>query len=406
VGAVFHGPWRLNRAYAQVKPIRVGVTCDNSGVYRTSGQDELRAIRMAIAERNAAGGVLGRPIEWITADTETNPETGARVAQRFIDNDCTLLIGAIHSGVAAAITKVAAQKGVIYLNTNSSAASEAQQNCNRVKFVWDANGTNFAKAAVVNAVRSIGRRWVLLGNDSVWGKGAASATRTLVQAAGGYVVEEMFVVEDSQAVGPPLERIRALKPDVVATSIGGGDFQALRRLAVELKLDRTIAWLSSQQDWPDLWQVRDSVFGAFGTTWYHKLPLPGIPEFVARWQAANRDGGVPVPGNVSYNGYMATHELFNAMTRTGGTNNIAIIKELEKLRIPARDRMQHFDAVMNPATHHLQQTIYLARANTKPKDETDLIEVVSWTAPDAVRDPAAEAICQLAPYEQVPVVDS
>ena len=389
-----------------MKPIRIGVTCDASGVYRTRGQDDLRGIRMALAERNAAGGVLGRPIEWVTADTETNPETGARVAQRFINDDCTLLIGAIHSGVANAITQVAAPKGVIYLNTNSSAASEAQQNRNRVKFVWDANGTNFAKAAVMNAVRSIGRHWVLLGNDSVWGRGAASATRTLVQSAGGYVADEIFVAEDSQAVAQPLEQVRALKPDVVATSIGGADFQALRRLAVELGLDRSIAWLSSQQDWPDLWEVRDSVFGAFGTTWYHKLPLPGVAEFVARWQAANRDGGVPVPGNVSYNGYMATRELLNAIARTGSSSNIAIIRALEQLRVPARDRMQHFDAVMNPATHHLQQTIYLARQNTRPVDETDLIEIVNWVAPDVVRDPAAEAICRMVPHDQVPVVDS
>ena len=74
--------------------------------------------------------------------------------------------------------------------------------------------------------------------------------------------------------------------------------------------------------------------------------------------------------------------------------------------MPARDRMQHFDAVMNPLTHHLQQTIYLARQNMKPVDDTDLIEIVSWTTPETVRDPAAEAICRMVPHDQVPVVDS
>ena len=39
---------------------------------------------MAIDEWNAKGGVLGRKIEWMTADTETNPATGTRIAERFI----------------------------------------------------------------------------------------------------------------------------------------------------------------------------------------------------------------------------------------------------------------------------------------------------------------------------------
>ena len=136
-----------------------GLTCDASGQYGNSGQDDVRGIRLAIDEFNAKGGVLGRKIEWITADTETNPATGTRVAERFIAQDqCGFLIGAVHSGVANAITQVANKYGTVYLNTNSSAPSEAGENCSRVKFVWDGNGTNFSKAAVQNAVEKIGKK--------------------------------------------------------------------------------------------------------------------------------------------------------------------------------------------------------------------------------------------------------
>ena len=151
----FFGPWKENQVWAQgaAKPIKLGLTCDASGQYGNSGQDDLRGIQMAINEVNAKGGVLGRNITWITADTETTPATGSRIAERFITReDCTILIGALHSGVANAITQVANKYGVIYLNTNSSAPSEAGENCSRVKFVWDGNGTNFSKASVKNAV--------------------------------------------------------------------------------------------------------------------------------------------------------------------------------------------------------------------------------------------------------------
>ena len=45
-----------------------------------------------------------------------------------------------------------------------------------------------------------------------------------------------------------------------------------------------------------MWGAPDSLFGVFGTTWYHKLPLPGVADFVKKWQAANKDGPIPVPG--------------------------------------------------------------------------------------------------------------
>ena len=190
----FHGPWKQNSAFAQAKPIKLGLTCDASGQFGNSGQDDLRAMRMAIDEVNAKGGVLGRKIVWITADTESVPATGTRVAERFITReDCAILIGALHSGVANAITQVANKYGTVYLNSNSSAPSEAAENCSRIKFVWDGNGTNFTKAAVKNAVRSIGKNWLLLTNDYVYGHSTAAATKREVEAAGGRVIDNMLV---------------------------------------------------------------------------------------------------------------------------------------------------------------------------------------------------------------------
>ena len=97
-----------------------------------------------------------------------------------------------------------------------------------------------------------------------------------------------------------------------------------------------------------------------------------------------------MPGNVSYNGYMATREL-RAIERAGSTNNIAVIKQLEGHKMSAADRMQHFDAYIDADTHQVQQTIYLARRNAKPTDNTDLFEILSWTKPNLAIDDAAPA---------------
>lgn len=406
--ASYFGPWAHNRMWAQgaKKPIKLGLTCDASGQYGNSGQDDVRGIRMAIDEFNGKGGMLGRKIEWITADTETNPATGTRVAERFIAQEqCGFLIGAVHSGVANAITQVANKYGTIYLNTNSSAPSEAGENCSRVKFVWDGNGTNFSKASVRNAVEKIGKNWLLLTNDYVWGHTTSAATKTQVEAAGGKIIDNLLVPQNTRDFASYLLKVQQAKPDVVATAIGGDDIKALRTQVNDLKLDQKSAWINNQQDWPDVWGAPESLFGVFGTTWYHKLPLPGVADFVKRWQTAYPQSPIPVPGNVSYNGYMATRELLRAIERAGSTNNIAVIKALEGHKMPAADRMQHFDAYIDANTHQVQQTIYLARRNAKPADTTDLYELISWTQPEQALDDAAAGKCKLKPHIDVPTYE-
>src|SRR5262245_11391549 len=279
----FFGPWKHNRVYAQgqKKPIKLGLTCDASGQYGNSGQDDLRGITMAIDEVNAKGGVLGRKITWITADTETTPATASRVAERFITREeCSILIGALHSGVANAITQVAAKSGIIYLNTNSSAPSEAGENCSRIKFVWDGNGTNFSKATVKNAIDKIGKNWLLLTNDYVWGHTTSAATKTIVEAGGGKIVDNLLVPQNTRDFTSYLLKIQQVKPDVVATAVGGDDIKALRQQVTDLKLGDKPAWINNQQDWPDIFGAPQTLFGVFGTTWYHKLPLPGVEDFV------------------------------------------------------------------------------------------------------------------------------
>jgi ABC-type branched-subunit amino acid transport system substrate-binding protein len=79
--------------------------------------------------------------------------------------------------------------------------------------------------------------------------------------------------------------VQQAKPDVVATAVGGDDIKALRQQVSDLKLEDKAAWINNQQDWPDIWGAPETLFGVFGTNWYHYLPLPGVDEFVKRWQA-------------------------------------------------------------------------------------------------------------------------
>ena len=406
--ATFMGPWKTNRVYAAAsdKPILIGLTHDASGQFANSGQAEKRGTIMAIEEANAKGGVLGRKIEYIWADTETTPATGSRVAERLITrNNVGFMVGAIQSGVANAVSQVCQKYGTVYFNTNSSSPTESGKNCHRVKFVWDGSGANFARAAAANAVGAFGKKWLLLTNDYVWGHNTSKATRGILGELGGSVVDEILVPVGTRDYSSILLKIQQAKPDVVATAVGGDDYKALRQQVQELKLDQHSAWLSNQLDWPDIYGAgAKAAFGVFAATWYHYLDLPGVSDFVKRYQTRWPDTRISVPGNVTYNGYVAMRELIRAIERADSTNNIKVIKALEGHTMSAADRMQDYDAYIDPNSHHVQQTIYLCKGNDKPRDETDYFKILSKADSKAVASPN-EANCKLESYADTPTYE-
>jgi branched-chain amino acid transport system substrate-binding protein len=409
LGASFFGPWKINHVHAsaQDKPFTIGITTDGTGQYAGSGATELLGIRMAVSEFNERGGVLGRKIRLIHQDIENNPATGTRVAEKLLSrHECNFLIGGLNSGVSNAIARVAQKYGAIYLDANSSSPSESGANCHRVKFVWDGNGNNFGRAIVKNAAVSAGNRWMLLTSDEQWGRQVNQAVRKAAEGMGARIMDELMVPESSFDYTAQLRDVKQRKPDVVAAAFCGDHLKALRAQVAHAGLQDKPAWLFNQQDWPDIYGLpKGSLFGIFATSWYHRFDLPGVGDFVRRYRAAFPNERIPVPGNVFYNGYMVTRETLRAFERAGTTNNIAVIKELERLRVSASDRMQHHAAYMNPKTHQLQQSIYTAKENLDRRDDDDVFRILSCTSPEEAADSGAESSCRLESYETTPTYE-
>jgi branched-chain amino acid transport system substrate-binding protein len=83
-----------------------------------------------------------------------------------------------------------------------------------------------------------------------------------------------------------------------------------------------------------------------------------------------------------------------------------VIKQLENLKVSAEARMQHHDAYMNPNTHQMQQTIYLASANPDDKENPNaLFKIVGNSDPDSVKDAGADAAGKLESFEDTPVTN-
>ena len=316
----FFGPWTHNRAYAQGKPIKLGLTCDASGQYGNSGQDDLRGIKIAIKEFNAKGGVLGRKIECDHRRHRNQP--GDRHAHRRAlhprgrlvpDRGAALRRRERHHPGRAEVRHDLPQHQLL------GSPTEAGENCHRVKFVWDGNGTNFAQAAVKK--RRQGHRQELaaadqrlrLGPHHLEGDADRSSRRTAAS-----VVDDLLVPQNTRDFTSYLLKIQQIKPDVVAAAVGGDDIKALRaagrpaQARRQAGLDQQPAGLAGRLGLGP--RASSACSAPTGTT---SSTLPGVKEFVATWKKMAGAGAIQVPGNVSYNGYMATRELLRAIERAG-----------------------------------------------------------------------------------------
>jgi len=92
---------------AQGAPLRLGVLTPLTGAGGYDGPRMLRAMQLVATEVNAAGGVLGRQIELVVEDSQTNPEPAVRAARKLIDVDkVPVIMGTWASAVTTAVAPV------------------------------------------------------------------------------------------------------------------------------------------------------------------------------------------------------------------------------------------------------------------------------------------------------------
>jgi branched-chain amino acid transport system substrate-binding protein len=91
-------------ARAQGGAIRLGTLTPLTGAGGNYGPSMLKAMQWVAGEINAAGGVLGKKVELVSEDDQTNPEAGVRAARKLIDVDrVTAVMGTWASAVTTAV---------------------------------------------------------------------------------------------------------------------------------------------------------------------------------------------------------------------------------------------------------------------------------------------------------------
>ncbi len=385
-----HEPLQLlmmDSAYgAEIPPILIAHVAPTTGRFALHSEADRRGAEMAIEEFNSRGGVLGREIVLVSRDPSLDAKHAAKVADELItQTKMGFMVGAISSGVAASMSAVCQKHGVIFINTNSSSPSESVENAHRTKFVFDASAANFNRALLKFALASRkSRRVLLLTEDNAWGHSSAATSRSYITEYGGTVAGEVVVPESLPAPAGALKQVAAIPADVVALNISG-DNQIRLFAQIDSKTLEKQSWVVGEVDWEELYPAPGTPRPLYGITWAWNLDTPGTAEFVARYRKRYGHTRLDYPGDVTHAAYFATKALLTAIERAGTTDNHAVIRQLENIKWTAQERMQHDAAYMDPVSHHLQQTVYIATWHPRVNHPERGQVILGRASPDQVR---------------------
>jgi branched-chain amino acid transport system substrate-binding protein len=384
-------------------PIIVAHVSPTTGRFAVHSEADKRGVQMAIDEYNANGGVLGRQIVLVQQNPTLDTKKAAKVAKDLISKTKVgFMVGAVNSGVAASMSAVCQKYGVIFINTNSSAPSQAVEHAHRTKFVFDANGANYNKTLLKFAMdKSKSKKAILLTEDNQWGKSNAAASKPYIKMYGGKIEKEIFVPQSLNEPMKLLKQIESLEADVVAVNISGNNQVKLFAQIKPDTFDKQY-WVIGEVDWEDLYLAPGNVRPLFGVNWSWNLDTPGTKEFVIKYKKKYGNTRLAYPGHVTYSSYLATKALFDAIIKVKTTQNHAVIKELEKYRLSAKDRMQNSEAYMDPKSHHLQQSTYAATWKPDIKNPQNSIKILGHITPQESRYDK-EDTTKLEKFEDTPI---
>jgi len=202
----------------------VGALYSLSGTMAVSERALLDSLRLAIEEINAAGGLLGRPLELVVADGRSDPEIAASEAERLIETEeVSVLFACWTSACRKAVRPVVERHAHLMIY---AVQYEGLEQSEHILYTGAAPNQQLIPATRW-AMEHLGPRLLLVGSDYVFPRVAHLMVRDLITAQQGELLGDFYLPLGSQEVGPVIETIRTRKPDVVINTLNGDSNAAL-----------------------------------------------------------------------------------------------------------------------------------------------------------------------------------
>jgi len=215
------------RAAAAGPPIKVGAVFPFSGPLALLGQDSFDGANVALEMINAHGGVNGRQLEWVKADSP-NAEAANSQAERLISQqNLKILFGSYASPIAVAASQVAERHHVIYWEEGAWTSTLFD---NHPKYVFRVNvyavpageaAVQFAADTVAPKIGMTAKtlKIAIVNEDGPFGTSVANAEVAEAQKLGIDVVAHLPYSAGTNDMTSLVLKLKAANPDVLlATS--------------------------------------------------------------------------------------------------------------------------------------------------------------------------------------------
>lgn len=224
-------------AMAQGKePVKIGLVSSKSGVFAQQGEEVIRAVKFAIDEANAKGGIDGRKVEVSEADDEGTPDAGRRVAEKLARDGYNLLIGAIPSSISLAIAQNLDRWDAAYFAVASKSDKLTGDTCKPRSF--RTNHSDAMDIAMINewAKGLKEKNFAVLAADYVWGRDSGESFKKAAESTGKKVPLSLYVPMGTKDFSPYIAQLKAANVDAIWVAETGRDAIAFVKQAEEFGL--------------------------------------------------------------------------------------------------------------------------------------------------------------------------
>jgi branched-chain amino acid transport system substrate-binding protein len=297
--------------------IPVGQFASLTGGQASFGQSTDKGVQLALAEINAAGGVLGQPLRIITKDNQSKPgETSTAVRELISRNKVVALIGEVASGRSLEAAPIAQRSGIPMISPASTneKVTETGDHIFRVCFIDPFQGTVCAKFS-----RKLGftKAGIITDVSKDYSLGLAKSFKQEFTANGGVITGEQSYSGGDKDFSAQLTAIKADNPQVIFLPAYYTEAPLIIRQARQLGI--TVPFIGGDGwDSPELVGVGgSSVEGCYFSN--HFSDQSKDPRVVAFVDAYRKKYNGEPDAMVAL-GYDSVYLLADAMKRAGTTD--------------------------------------------------------------------------------------
>jgi branched-chain amino acid transport system substrate-binding protein len=399
--------------------VKFGFNVPQTGAYADEGADELRAYKLAVKHLNNGGGmletlkpsalkgngVLGKKVDYVAGDTQTNPDAARTSARRMIERDKVIMFGGgSSSAVAIAQQYLAQDLGVIFMCglTHSNDTTGKDRRRYGFRHFFNAYMSGKALGPVLAKAYGKDRRAFHLTADYTWGHTQYQSIKEFTEKQGWTTVNNIMTPLGTTDYSQFLTAVLNSDADVLILNHYGKDMVNSLTQAVRFGM-RDMQKNGKQMEIVVPLYSRlmakgagaENIAGVYGTTnWNWTLDDPGSQVFVKAFES---EYGFP-PSQAAQTCYVQTLLYANACETAGTFYPPEVIKALEGFRFTGAGPGEAF---FRKEDHQCFKDILVVQGKgpKEMKGEYDLLKIVERVPRDEVIYPVDTFPGELGPYK-------